>query len=100
MQMENFTFDTLPKVVSQILDKVTNLENMILNNGLTTQQDKNKKEIYTAKETAEYLNVTLPTIHAWAKKGKLTKHKIGGTRIGFKRAEVEKLLIKVEARKR
>ncbi len=97
--MEILSFDNLPKIVSQILEKVTNLENLIRENGLNTLPD-NKKEIITAKETAEYLNVTLPTIHAWAKQGRITKLKIGGTRIGFKRAEVEKLLIKVEARRR
>ncbi len=92
--------NNLPEAMGWLLEKVTRIENFILDNVLIDHQDKNKKEIYTAKETAEYLNVTLPTIHAWAKQGRITKLKIGGTRIGFKRAEVEKLLIKVEARRR
>lgn len=96
----DISYNNLPEAMGWLLEKVTRIENFILDNDLIDRADKNKKEIYTAKETAEYLNVTLPTVHAWAKKGKLTKHKIGGTRIGFKRTEVEKLLIKVEARKR
>ncbi len=98
--MEILSFDNLPKIVSQILEKVTNIENSIREKEFILNQDKNPKQLLTAKETAEYLNVTLPTIHTWAKQGKLTKLKIGGTRIGFKRAEVERLLIAVESRRR
>ena len=98
--MEILSFDNLPKIVSQILEKVTIIENSIREKEFILNQDKNPKQLLTAKETAEYLNVTLPTIHTWAKQGKLTKLKIGGTRIGFKRAEVERLLIAVESRRR
>lgn len=97
---KHISHNNLPEAMGWLIEKVNNLENLIRENGLILHQEKDKKEVLTAKETAAYLNVTLPTIHTWAKQGKLTKHKVGGTRIGFKRAEVEKLLIKVEARKR
>lgn len=95
----DISHNNVPEAIGWLIEKVNNLENLIRENGLNTLPD-NKKEIITAKETAEYFNITLPTVHAWAKSGKLTKYKLGGTRIGFKRAEVEKLLIKVEARRR
>lgn len=97
---KHISHNNLPEAMGWLIEKVTTLENLIREKGLILHQEKDKKELLTAKETAAYFNVTLVTIHNWAKQGKLNKHKIGGTRIGFKRAEVEKLLIKVEARRR
>lgn len=81
-----------------VLEKVINIEKLMLDKGMGTNQSAGKKDILTAKETAQYLNVCSLTIHNWAKKGTLPKHKIGGTRIGYKIQDVEKLLSKVESR--
>ena len=41
----------------------------------------------TAKETAKLLGVSLVTIHAWKKEGKLKFHRFG-TRIRFQKSEI------------
>jgi len=59
-----------------------------------------EKDNLSRKEVAAKFGVSEVTIHNWAKNGLLTKYKINGSTVIYKRSEVEKLLIKVEARKR
>lgn len=98
--MEYLSFDNLPKLVSQIFEKVTHLEKLLLESGTQSNHSSPKKEIYTADETAKMLNITLPTLHNWVRDGKIIKYKIGGHRIGFKSADVDRLLFKVEGKRR
>lgn len=96
---QEISFNNLPAAIEKLLDKVNRIENYLLDGENKSGQIVINKQILTAKETAGYLNITLPTLHNWVKQGKLPKHKIGGTRIGFRAEEVEKLLFKVESRK-
>jgi excisionase family DNA binding protein len=45
----------------------------------------------TRKETAALLGVSLPTLHHWTVEGKVPAYRIG-TRVRYKRAEVEQSL--------
>lgn len=96
---QEISFNNLPAAIQKLLEKVNWIENFLLEGENRSSHCGGNKEILTAKETAQYLNITLPTLHNWVKNGKLPKHKIGGTRIGFRAEEVEKLLFKVESRK-
>ncbi len=46
----------------------------------------------TRQEAAELIGVSLVTIHNWTKEGVINAHKIG-TRIRFKRSEIEDILL-------
>jgi len=96
---QEISHNNLPEAIGWLLDKVTSMES-IMRDLANPNQSKSIKSILTAKETATYLNVTLPTLYNWTKQGKITKLKIGGTRIGFKAEDVESLLFKVESKRK
>ena len=57
-----------------------------------SEQKPSKKEFLTRKETAEFFDVSVVTIHAWIKEGLITSYKMGN-RTYFKRSElIEQLL--------
>ena len=60
----------------------------------------NFKEYLTVKDAAEYLGVTIMTLHRWDAAGKLSprRHPINNYRL-YKRSEL-KLLLKTAAKKR
>jgi len=53
----------------------------------------------TRQETAQILQVTLPTLSDWVKRGKIRAYKIN-TRIRFKKSDIENALIEVVKYKR
>lgn len=57
-------------------------------------QPKEPTEFLTRQETANLLKVDLSTIHNYTKKGLLTSYGIG-SRVFFKRKEVEQALVKL-----
>lgn len=57
----------------------------------------NKDDLITRQETAKILGVTLPTLHTWTVRGKLTSYHIG-TRVRYKRVEVMNALVKSKAK--
>lgn len=50
--------------------------------------------LYTTKEAAEYLRVTVQSITAWYRKGKLKGTKIGGKNILFTQDQLDAVLNK------
>ena len=59
-------------------------------------QPKEPTEYLTRQEVSELLKVNLSTVHNWTKNGTLVSYGIGGSRIYYKRAEVEEALVKLE----
>ena len=53
---------------------------------------KEPTEWITRQEAADLIGVSLVTIHNWTKEGVINAHKIG-TRIRFKRADIENILL-------
>jgi excisionase family DNA binding protein len=49
--------------------------------------EKESIEFLTRQETAQFLKITLPTLHAWTKTGKLTSYRLG-TKVRYKKSEV------------
>lgn len=96
---QDISHNNIPEALTWLLDKVNNIEDLLIQSGLNNKPQ-NAKEIYTADETAKMLNITLPTLHNWVRDGKIIKYKIGGHRIGFKSADVDRLLFKVEGKRR
>lgn len=62
------------------------------------QKVKDKTEYITRKEVASILKITLPTLHEWTKLGWLPSYKMG-SRVLYKKAEVEKAIDSVQAYK-
>lgn len=58
-------------------------------------QPKEPTDFMTRTEVAELLKINLSTVHNWTKNGILTSYGIGGTRIYYKRKEVESAIIKL-----
>lgn len=59
-------------------------------------QPKEPTEYLTRQEVSELLKVNLSTVHNWTKNGTLVSYGIGGSRIYYKRSEVEEALVKLE----
>ncbi|MBS9768314.1 MAG: helix-turn-helix domain-containing protein [Flavobacteriaceae bacterium] len=78
------------------------IQNAILS-GVKNQIDELKKsfapkeptEYLTRNEVADWLKIDLSTLHNWTKKGKLNAYGIG-SRVFYKRHEVENAIIKLE----
>lgn len=73
----------------------------LLIDGLKTQLGDLKKwltpsqnDLLTREEVTEMLKINLSTLHNWTKQGKLIAHGIGG-RIYYKRAEIDKALVRI-----
>ncbi len=58
-------------------------------------QPKKPTEFLTRSEVADLLKINLSTVHNWTKNGTLISYGIGGTRIYYKRKEVESAIIKL-----
>ena len=58
-------------------------------------QPKTPTEYLTRSEVADLLKINLSTVHNWTKNGILTSYGIGGTRIYYKRKEVEEAIVKL-----
>ena len=64
---------------------------------LVFPQSKIVETYFTRQEVSDYLQVSLPTLHQWAKDGTLKGYRIG-TRIRYKRSDVEQALNEIKAR--
>lgn len=59
--MENVKFDDVPRIISEILVKLDNLERLLLqNNGLEEQQENSTLSVEAA---AEFLNIAVSTLY-------------------------------------
>jgi excisionase family DNA binding protein len=56
---------------------------------------KEEPKFYTREEAAQLLKISLPTLHAWANKGLITKSKIGN-RVLIEDAEIQRMILKMK----
>lgn len=56
----------------------------------------NENELITRKETAKILDISLPTLNAYTRDGKIQSYRIG-SRIRYKRNEVINSVLKVQS---
>ena len=70
-----------------------------LKNKIEAEKSSKQPEGYmSVKEAAEYLHVTLPTIHDWAKRGIIPSHRIESRKL-FRREELDASVKKVQTLK-
>jgi excisionase family DNA binding protein len=82
----HLTFETLPKAVSQIWDKLDNIERLL------TEKDSSKsinesENLLTVQEAANFLNLAKPTIYSKVHKRELPFMK-RGKRLYFSQSEL------------
>ena len=82
--MQTITFDQLPQAVSQLYDKLSNIEELLKEAKIPeTKQD----ELLTISEAAKFLKLSIPTIY-----GKVSRQEIPvnkqGKRLYFYKAEL------------
>lgn len=59
-------------------------------------EQSNESELITRKETAKILDISLPTLNAYTRDGKIQSYRIG-SRIRYKRNEVINSVLKVQS---
>lgn len=73
--MSTITFDLLPAATEEILDRLDAIEKLLMKK----HPDPKKKDGYiTRKDVCKLLHITLVTVHAWMKNGKLKPYHVGG----------------------
>ncbi len=89
--MNNITFDTLPKNVAEIIERLGKIEQKL---NETEMQQKGNDELfseYVPKSAVRGKFASSATLWNWEKQGKLTNYGIGGKRF-YKRSELENLI--------
>ena len=81
----SITFDQLPQAVSQLQDKLDNIERLLLSRSDVPQPDADK--LLTIKETAEFLHLTVPTIYLMVQRAEIPVCK-RGKRLYFSKQEI------------
>ncbi|AOW20594.1 helix-turn-helix domain-containing protein [Urechidicola croceus] len=78
----------------EIVEDVATHISVILEEIVSKIQPKQNSEFITSKEAASFLQVTLPTLYDWRKKGIVIAYRIAN-KIRYKRSEIENSLIKI-----
>lgn len=79
----------IKKIVEEAIDKK-------LNSFATSPKDEAK--LYTRKETANFLKISLPTLHDWTKSGVVKAYRIGN-RVLYKYEEIAQALNQIQTSK-
>lgn len=85
--MENLTFEQLPKAVTLLTEKVSELTRLITQQQAQTPINSQPEKFLTIQEAAEVLNLTVPTIYSKVSKNELPFMK-RGKRLYFSRAQL------------
>ena len=64
-----FTFEQLPKAISQLYEKLTNVEKLLAGQILVSKDDPD--ELLTVQGAAEFLSLSVPTVYGLISKGEL-----------------------------
>jgi excisionase family DNA binding protein len=59
---------------------------------------KDENPLLTRKEAASYLKISLPTLNAWTKGGKVQAYRIGGNQVRYKKLELENTVSKIRTK--
>ncbi len=97
--MKKVTFNTLPKAISELLDRVERIEQILSNKprasqSKTVRTKKSKSQgpppdKLTVKEAGKYLNLSLVTLYSYIKNKKIPFEK-QGRRLFFSKVDLEK----------
>ena len=94
MSMQMFSTPFIEQLKTEISEDVFNKISCLIQTAQTTNPE---TEFITRKQTADLLRVSLPTINDWTKTGKIKGYRIG-SRIRYKRNEIENSLSQIKTR--
>jgi excisionase family DNA binding protein len=70
--MEKITFDQLPAAISELLDKVSNIERqLVFNDTKRENQPDQSDQLFTVHQAAEFLTLAVPTVYSMISRGEL-----------------------------
>lgn len=92
--MQLFSAPFIEQLKTEISEDVFNKISCLLK---TVQTPAPQTELITRKQTAQLLGVSLPTVNDWTKTGKIQGYRIG-SRIRYKRNEIENSLSQIKTR--
>jgi excisionase family DNA binding protein len=79
------TFEKLPQAVTQLIDKLENIERLLLSQNNTTPQEEDK--LLTIREAAEILHLSVPTVYGLVQRSEVPVCK-RGKRLYFSKQEL------------
>jgi len=79
------SFDELPQAVSDLFDKLTNIERLLLSE--KNEKGSEEDQLLTIKETAKLLKVAVPTVYAYVSRCEIPHCKLK-KRLYFSRKEL------------
>jgi excisionase family DNA binding protein len=93
--MENLILSPIP--LEQLKTVISDTIRIELSRRLDNEpQARTQTELLTRKETASFLGISLPTLLDYTKMGKVVGYRIG-TRVRYKRAELEQALNEIKS---
>lgn len=84
--LNNFELSDIRKVVEEVLEQ--QLKGLLV-------PEKTEQKMLTRKQTAQFLCISLPTLHDWTKTGVVKAHRIGN-RVLYKQDEVNQALQQIQ----
>jgi len=83
--MNEITFENLPKSVSELFNKVENIERLLLNKSNEKQPE--AEQLLTVQQVAEMLGLTVPTLYGFTQRNEIPFNK-KGKRLIFLKQEI------------
>jgi len=83
--MTDFTFEQLPKAVSQLYEKLNNIERLLTEKGNIHHSESD--QLLTIKEAAQVLHLSVPTIYGYVSRNEIPFSK-KGKRLYFSKSEL------------
>lgn len=88
--MTEFTFEQLPKAVTQLYEKLNTIENLLLNK--TTQPESDL--LFTIQQTSEYTKLSVPTLYGYVSRNEIPFSKRPNSkRLWFSKKELTEWLL-------
>jgi excisionase family DNA binding protein len=81
--MNEFTFEQLPKAVTQLYEKLNTIENLLLNQSNRADED----QLLTIQQTGELLKLSVPTLYGYVSRNEIPFSK-KGKRLYFSRKDI------------
>ena len=83
--MKHLTFDQLPEAVSQLFEKLNNIETLLISHN--TENAQITEQVLTIKQAGELLSLSVPTIYGLVQRAQIPVSK-RGKRLYFSKQEL------------
>ena len=88
--MKEFTFEQLPTAVAQLYEKLSSIENILLNKSNQSESD----QLLTIKQASELLKLSVPTLYGYVSRNEIPFSKRPNSkRLWFSKKELTEWLL-------